>query len=174
MAAYIYGEIANLIQRRAESPDGKGVICLFKLLQQARQKPEISESRPARETVDLLLEIIGDALGASSADDVFARLHGLVEAEKQRERAKRPRTRKPDPGAGHGFVAEIKAESKKRTPHSAWGWLQSKDGHKFDGFEIVSCDQAEVKYRFNDGNDRSIKAKTFARYWKEGVTKQRK
>lgn len=160
-------EVAERIQRRMESPNGRGMIRLCNILEGARTDPEIAAARPALECIDIILEIVGDALSATGADDAFAPFLSAIEAEKQRMRASKKRNRSKPTSTGKAFVAAVKRASGRRSSHTAWGWIECNVDEVFgDGFEIVACNDSSVEYRYQSGKKQALKRTTFDKYWR--------
>jgi hypothetical protein len=81
------GEAIDAINRRTKESPGFGAwLRLYNLLEAARQDPTIVAHAPALETIDLLLEILGDAPGARDADQAMQPLIDVLKRE-QKQRA---------------------------------------------------------------------------------------
>lgn len=113
-----------------------------------------------------------------AAHDVFepgrrAKLIALVEkatlknavSRIQADKAKRPRQRGTAPGGGKAFVAAVKKESKKQKAYTALAWLKNNIDLVFDGFDVVSCDDKVVKFKYMKKQKPTISVDTFRRYW---------
>lgn len=85
----LYPELAARLQAIYDSPSGQGMLRLFEIIKEAKDDPKISNSVPAMEVVDLLIELLGDAISARSVDDVLDPLLSAENSIRQSERGKK-------------------------------------------------------------------------------------
>jgi hypothetical protein len=82
-------ELAARLQDLYDSPAAQGMVRLVEIIREAKDDPVIKNSRPAMEVVDLLIEFLGDAIYATSGDEVLDPLLSAANSIQQSARGKK-------------------------------------------------------------------------------------
>lgn len=77
--------LAMKVQSGAETPDGAGWLRLREILKGAQGDPLIAASDPAHSFLDVMLELVSDALFAKTAEQAFEPLFSVVKSEEAKE-----------------------------------------------------------------------------------------
>ncbi|MFT3961840.1 hypothetical protein [Propionivibrio sp.] len=130
-------------------------------------------SKSGAESIDDYLlkvrEIVEDVGGLNIAEIAMLILlaQGATEAEIlsrfQKQRAKKPRNRKPSPCSAAAFVKAVRKESKKQKWNTAWSWLEV--DKQFDGFEVIKVTEKNIQYKYDGKDCKPIAKSTFIRRW---------